>query len=53
MDGDLQPHRARGEQLPHDFPPWLTVFGSYKRWREDGAPAQRLHDALRDRVRHA
>jgi transposase len=37
-------------QLPHDFPPWATVFWYFKRWREDGV-TDRLHDALRDRVR--
>src|SRR5512144_1895480 len=39
-------------QLPHDFPPWATVFWYFKRWREDGV-VDRLHDALRDRVRDA
>ena len=33
-------------QLPHDFPPWETVFWYHKRWREDGV-VDRLHDALR------
>ena len=33
-------------QLPHDFPPWATVFWYFKRWREDGV-VDRLHDALR------
>ena len=39
-------------QLPHDFPPWATVFWYFKIWREDGV-MDRLHDALRDRVRDA
>jgi transposase len=39
-------------QLPHDFPPWATVFWYFKIWREDGV-VDRLHDALRDRVRDA
>ena len=39
-------------QLPHDFPPWATVFWYFKRWRQDGV-VDRLHDALRDRVRDA
>ena len=39
-------------QLPHDFPPWATVFWYHQRWREDGV-VDRLHDALRDRVRDA
>jgi transposase len=39
-------------QLPHDFPPWATVFWYFKHWRQDGV-VDRLHDALRDRVRDA
>jgi transposase len=39
-------------QLPHDFPPWATVFWYFKNWRQDGV-VDRLHDALRDRVRDA
>jgi transposase len=39
-------------QLPHDFPPWATVFWYFKTWRVDGV-VDRLHDALRDRVRDA
>jgi transposase len=37
-------------QLPHDFPPWATVFWYFKQWRADGT-VDRIHDALRDRVR--
>jgi transposase len=37
-------------QLPHDFPPWQTVFWYFKQWRAEGT-TDRLHDALRDRVR--
>ena len=39
-------------QLPHDFPPWATVFWYFKNWRQQGV-VDRLHDALRDRVRDA
>jgi transposase len=39
-------------QLPHDFPPWATVFWYFKQWRQDGV-VDRLHDALRDQVRDA
>jgi len=39
-------------QLPHDFPPWQTVFWYFTQWRADGT-TDRLHDALRDRVRDA
>ena len=38
--------------LPHDFPPWRTVYHYFRAWRLDGT-WERLHDALRDRVRVA
>lgn len=38
--------------LPHDFPPWDTVYWYFKRWNEDGT-TDRIHDALRDAVRDA
>ncbi len=38
--------------LPHDFPPWGTVHSYYWRWGRDGV-WQRVHDALRDQLRHA
>jgi transposase len=38
--------------LPKDFPPWETVFWYFCRWRGDGT-VDRVHDALRDRVRDA
>jgi transposase len=37
-------------QLPHDFPPWPTVYWYFKQWRAEGL-VDRIHDALRDRVR--
>jgi putative transposase len=36
--------------LPHDFPPWKTVFHYFRRWRLDGT-WQRMHAALRERLR--
>ena len=36
--------------LPHEFPRWKTVYGIFRNWRIDGT-WQRIHDALRDRVR--
>ena len=36
--------------LPHDFPPWSSVYPYFRAWRRDGT-WERLHDALRDRVR--
>lgn len=38
--------------LPHDFPPWKTVYHYFRAWRVDGT-WERLHDALRDQVRAA
>ena len=38
--------------LPTDFPPWQTVFWYFARWEQDGT-TDRLHHALRDRVRDA
>jgi transposase len=36
--------------LPHDFPPWQTVYHYFRRWRMDGT-WERMHDALREQVR--
>ena len=36
--------------LPHDFPPWKTVYHYFRAWRLDGT-WQRMHRALRERVR--
>lgn len=36
--------------LPHDFPKWKTVYGIFRRWRDDGT-WQRIHDSLRDKLR--
>jgi putative transposase len=38
--------------LPHDFPPWQTVYSQVRRWKLDGS-WERLHDRLRDEVRLA
>ncbi|MGH3467521.1 MAG: IS5 family transposase [Thermocrispum sp.] len=39
-------------QLPHDFPPWDTVYWYFQRWNTDGT-TDRIHDALRDATRDA
>jgi transposase len=39
-------------QLPHDFPPWDTVYWYFKRWNAEGT-TDRIHDALRDAARDA
>src|ERR671910_988333 len=36
--------------LPHDFPPWKTVYHYFRFWRLDGT-WERMHAALRQRVR--
>lgn len=38
--------------LPHDFPPYRTVYHYFRLWRDDGT-WQAIHDALRDEVRAA
>jgi transposase len=38
--------------LPHDLPPWPTVWTYFRRWRDDGT-WQRVHDALHRQVREA
>jgi putative transposase len=46
-------HLRSGEawrMLPHDFPPWQTVYDHFRRWRMDGT-WQRLHDRLREEAR--
>ncbi len=39
-------------QLPHDFPPWDTVYWYFKRWNAEGS-TDRIHDALRAAARDA
>ena len=36
--------------LPHDLPPWQTVYRYFRRWSADGT-ADAIHDRLRDRLR--
>jgi putative transposase len=36
--------------LPHEFPPWSTVWSYFRRWRNDGT-WERIHTALREQVR--
>lgn len=37
-------------QLPHDFPPAMTIYDIFRRWTKAGV-WQRVHDALCDLVR--
>ncbi|WP_455754771.1 IS5 family transposase [Streptomyces prasinus] len=39
-------------RLPKDFPPRPTVYWCFTWWHDDGT-VERIHDALRDRVREA
>ncbi len=36
--------------LPHEFPPWKTVYTYFRKWRPDGSWA-RWNTALREAVR--
>ena len=36
--------------LPHDFPPWKTVYNTYREWARDGS-MKHIHDALTELVR--
>jgi len=36
--------------LPKSYPPWQTVYGGFRRWRQRGV-WQKIHDALRAQVR--
>ena len=36
--------------LPHDFPPWQTVYHYFRLWRDAGVFEQ-LNDGLREEVR--
>jgi putative transposase len=37
------------QMLPHDFPPWKTVYHYFWQWRRDGT-WKRIHDTLRSQV---
>ncbi len=43
---------SAGKLLPHDLPPWRTVYHYFWSWRRTGI-GQRIHDRLRERVREA
>ncbi|WP_434097333.1 transposase [Streptomyces pharetrae] len=40
------------EHLPHDFPPYKTVYDDYAKWEADGTTRQ-VRDLLRDKTRRA
>jgi putative transposase len=41
---------AQWRALPHDFPPWSTVWSYFRTWRNDGTWKQ-MHTALHEAVR--
>jgi putative transposase len=41
---------AQWRALPHEYPPWPTVYWWFRRWRLDGT-WERLNAALRERLR--
>ena len=36
--------------LPHEFPPWESVYDHFRRWKKTRA-LERVHEALREQVR--
>lgn len=38
------------EMLPHDFPPYTTVYGYFQKWQSKGQ-WQQIHDQLRSQLR--
>ena len=38
--------------MPHDLPPWKTVYTYFRNWRLDGTWS-RIHDTLRKKTRRA
>ena len=41
---------AQWRALPHEFPPWSTIWSYFRQWRNDGT-GPRIHTALREQVR--
>jgi putative transposase len=41
---------AAWRMLPHDFPPWETVYGFFSRWSKQGV-LERVHDTVREQTR--
>jgi putative transposase len=54
LDGILYILRSgcQYRMLPHDFPPWETVYYYLSKWQDDGT-LEVIHDALREQVRAA
>lgn len=43
---------AQWRAIPHDLPPWKTVYTYFRTWRLDGT-GQRIHNRLRRQLRQA
>jgi putative transposase len=41
---------AQWRALPHEYPPWSTVWSYFRRWRNDGT-WERIHSTLREQLR--
>jgi putative transposase len=54
VNGLLYVLRAGGSwrMMPHDLPPWTSVYGHFRRWKRNGL-IERVHDALREQARVA
>lgn len=46
----VQRSGCQWEMLPHDFPPYQTVYSYFRKWQRKGI-WQRMHDQLRDQLR--
>jgi putative transposase len=46
----VQKTGCQWRMLPHDFPPWTTVYTCFDTWKNDGT-WKRVHDFLRRKVR--
>ncbi len=54
LNGIFYALRAGGSwrMLPHDLPPWPTVYGYFRAWQQDGV-WERLNTTLREQVRRS
>jgi transposase len=52
VNGIIYALRAGGawRMLPHDLPPWQTVYDYFRQWKQDGT-WERIHAALRGKLR--
>ncbi len=46
----VQRSGCQWEMLPHDFPPYTTVYGYFRKWQRKGI-WQTMHDQLRHQLR--